>query len=1534
MAFSFSNAVSGGGGFGGTGQTSSAPTIRDGPELQEISTDQLGFVGLNGEAQLRLISTPWPADNLPPPTASLLAVASSKGLLAAAGPEELILTSTNTIRETLRSKPKDDNKVRDFEPQIRIQRSRLSHVAFSADDDVLVTSSQAHGGLDAFQIANFANGQTDPALQLPTEGKALRALVPNPATASAELFALVTVDGELLVADLKTASLRSGAGGSVLKTGVSCVAWSNKGKALVAGQADGTATQMKPDGSVMAVIPKSTSVADGSHVSSICWLENDTFLIIYAPSDVSGGMEPSEYYIVQREPKTTNFIFHKLPEVVPAFGMERLPACHFITRLRSFPPHIQDLLILASTTGSETGMISLTDAPLDAQMPVTNDFTFTTISSDARRAILPFSDSGDTSPVGMALDLSSDEKVPNPIPTEGDILETDGPVPNLLMLNNEGILLAWSLIYNDSIIQKTLFSGIADLKTGSDNAMQSQPVSQPEPAKANPFSAASSTFGQSGFGSANTFGKPAASTFGSNPPAPGVDNSSQSAFGQASTIGGAKSAWTSSGFGSNSGAPAGGSAFGQPAFGAPAALGSTKAPAFGAPAALGSKPSPFGQPSNSATPAFGKPSMGTQGASAFGSATDSSSPFAAKASGPSGFASFSKSTTGFGAPTGNNSEAPSASPFGQAKTDNVFGKPADSAFGQKNEGFSGFGAKQSGFSSFGRTKVDAPQSSFGTTGGFKLDSTFKNDGTAKDDLPKPAQTSGFGFATGFEELLSEPQPVTSPTHDKEEDMSDGEDAVSEPGEVLEKQPATRQSQPLVTPPSTLGAQRATPAPSVSSLFGNTTDQNDAPQTSNVSSGWSFGQVPSTTPKDRPSQPTSTTPKDPPAPTNPMFGTTAFGTTPAVVQKSQPKSIFGTIEKPSRSPTPKIKQEPPSDDEAVDVSSIPEAPLPPETTSKTRYVSGDTSASSSSHSKGTDASDDAPLPPDFVPANKSAAPSELEQQGLPSEGSDLSSEYEGSQDDDEEGESPSDDLTEVQGEQSENIQTSPESSFKSGDRSQETSPTGGLFTKVSTTTNDKPKRPLFGEVGITAPMLPPPIPQQSPRSPSPVRRMMPTEALRADPARSVSAPAHPRSVIAQRKAEYAQSQLSIQAGQTREDELERQRAQQAQNAQRKAEEEARQLQELEDGEDERLRQEINADPTPEDQLDDFVTYQPRPTEDTSKSGIPAQIERLYQDLNSMVDSLGINARSLSCYMLYQQSSERNESWPGVLTSDTPGDALNDEWILSDIDRLREGQEVLTNSLHSVQVSDLTHKLQSCQDMLTTSLFSLRQKLTAIRKSLNTAQSQSSTNGITSSLSAEQASIQHDLRKSSALVSSKISAVEEGLALLRSRLADSTPQEQQKQRNGQVLFRSGSQKKPTVEAVMNAVTRMTGMAEKKSFDVDVLESQMRKMDLLGASESNGTPQKNGRSEAPAAPRTPGSAKSTKTVYHTPEEKLGANLSSRNGFRASGSGCGLKMGAVSNEDKTMWTEKARKKREVKEMLRGILSEKRERERSMGKV
>ena len=43
--------------------------------------------------------------------------------------------------------------------------------------------------------------------------------------------------------------------------------------------------QLKPDGTVAANIPKSTSIPPDSHVSGISWLENDTFFIIYTPTE-------------------------------------------------------------------------------------------------------------------------------------------------------------------------------------------------------------------------------------------------------------------------------------------------------------------------------------------------------------------------------------------------------------------------------------------------------------------------------------------------------------------------------------------------------------------------------------------------------------------------------------------------------------------------------------------------------------------------------------------------------------------------------------------------------------------------------------------------------------------------------------------------------------------------------------------------------------------------------------------------------------------------------------------------------------------------------------------------------------------------------------------------------------------------------------------------------------------------------------------------------------------------------------------------
>jgi nucleoporin NUP159 len=79
---------------------------------------------------------------------------------------------------------------------------------------------------------------------------------------------MVTTNGELLMADLKAGNLVNGANGPILKNGVSSVAWSNKGKQIVAGLADGTASQMTPDGTQKDQIPRPSDLEGECHSES------------------------------------------------------------------------------------------------------------------------------------------------------------------------------------------------------------------------------------------------------------------------------------------------------------------------------------------------------------------------------------------------------------------------------------------------------------------------------------------------------------------------------------------------------------------------------------------------------------------------------------------------------------------------------------------------------------------------------------------------------------------------------------------------------------------------------------------------------------------------------------------------------------------------------------------------------------------------------------------------------------------------------------------------------------------------------------------------------------------------------------------------------------------------------------------------------------------------------------------------------------------------------------------------------------------
>jgi nucleoporin NUP159 len=197
----------------------------------------------------------------PAQTASLLSIASRKGLVAAGGPDAVHIATTEAVRKAFTSDKVGDNEIRPYQPTIRLPLPvRISQLTFTADEQYLVLSAESGGGLAVYDVQSLSGGATEATFELSTNGESLRSVAPNPMTA--ELCAVVTNNGNLLIANLKERTLVSGPNGHVLKAQISCAAWSTKGKQLVAGSGDGSLYQMTPDGQEKAHIPKPPSLGN------------------------------------------------------------------------------------------------------------------------------------------------------------------------------------------------------------------------------------------------------------------------------------------------------------------------------------------------------------------------------------------------------------------------------------------------------------------------------------------------------------------------------------------------------------------------------------------------------------------------------------------------------------------------------------------------------------------------------------------------------------------------------------------------------------------------------------------------------------------------------------------------------------------------------------------------------------------------------------------------------------------------------------------------------------------------------------------------------------------------------------------------------------------------------------------------------------------------------------------------------------------------------------------------------------------------
>ncbi|KAH9861903.1 hypothetical protein IAQ61_010104 [Plenodomus lingam] len=1383
-----------------------APTIETGPEVQEVETEHLGFKvlaqGKAGPKKVKILP-PWPAHQLPNTSATLLSISSKQGLLAAAGPGTLIVTSTEGVRkayqnqtlsETItdagdaRLEQRDLDVVADFAVDTGLEVPTLRHVAFSTDGDFLVISAEEGGGLAVFDTEKLKAGDKNPRSQIGTDKTAIRALQPNPMPELAHYYAAVLETGRLVIADVE-----NGATNTIKEDGVSCVAWSTRGKAVVAGLQDGSVAILLSDGTLKGVVPRPPEVDESFAVTGLSWLTNDEFFIIHSvkqqdPEDA----QDSKYHYVKSNKGWTSFKFRELiwdPVAPSRDGIPRpLPPRFSAMRLRNWQPDLEDMLIVTNSHTDAIVVFASTSKAISPDQAGCNELMLVGVD-DSKKAAVPrtvYGEDTDSIFVGEALDLSSTEKIRRPIPALEEIEEAPWPLPAYMALTHEGVLASWWIVWNRSIEAGTRYPGL--IFGSPETAQASTTPAKPTPQPGSVFAQSSTPVSQI----PQAFSKPL-STFGT-PPSSQAGNSA-SGFG--STTPSTLMKPTPPGFGT----PGFGSitpAFGkpaQPAFGAPSSIGK---PAFGAPSAIG-------QP---AQPAFGAPSaIGTPGGSGFGVAggfgskaspwgapqasQSQANPFSAAASGASGFAKFGQTgptggstfssfgsnggtQSGFGS-LGQSQEKPG---FAGLKAQPSFGStvtvesgagstlpswantpaPNGSIFGQNNKSSfntASFESKESDMSDVNEAErrqrdeaTPTPQNPtakqqdkllFGLAGGFKLGTTFASDGTAKDDPAKPAApANGSFFGSDFSNTL---------------------------GSVDVKPPATP-------------------------------------------------------PKETPEN---------------------GSTTPASPSKQQ--ALFSSTTPAKASETPKAA---PSAKESA--TPIDDAPLPPDFTKvKPPKV------------------DDAPLPPDFIntplpksnkkdlpplagsPGIKVQAPGSspdalpldddeeedfenVEDEAREGEGGEENEE----QDEEEEASSPRREASKPQSSKSAgwNFQESASQSprvFPSAPtppiaKSGATSQSGGSASPAQPTLFENPPKPApsslfdqpaqkngpfsFAPTSMTAkPNFPPPKNRtQNLRSPSPVRSAS-TSAMRARREPLVAPGATLSASMQQSKPPTPQPQVS----------------------------------DLEDEEDERMREQLARPIEPMRTLDDFVAYQNYTGGSPNKTGHAAQIEMIYKDINGMVDALGWNARSIKSFTEYHKQPQSGHRVDRRTLEDVQDEGQDGSWFerfaMCEIEALKSLEDELEQELDAGRVQDVLGMLAQLARLLREKA-KLMTRLNDIRRQIINRKDPEKTQALRNApLPKEIADSQKALRNDYAQLLISLQKAEEAAAILRTKLAS------QNASNGKTSA------VPTVEAVKSTVLKLTAMAEKRNNDILLLESQLRKIGLTDPSRPSSA---GSRTQPQATPR----------------------------------------------------------------------------------
>ena len=354
-------------------------------------------------------------------------------------------------------------------------------------------------------------------------------------------------------------------------------------------------------------------------------------------------------------------------------------------------------------------------------------------------------------------------------------------------------------------------------------------------------------------------------------------------------------------------------------------------------------------------------------------------------------------------------------------------------------------------------------------------------------------------------------------------------------------------------------------------------------------------------------------------------------------------------------------------------------------------------------------------------------------------------------------------------------------------------------------------------------------------------------------------------------------------------------QQRQARERRETEEA---QPLVDEEAEEIQQILSEEVEGTLEIDQFIAH--TDVAGPARKSIPAQVEAVYRDINAMIDTLGLNARSVKAFV----KGNSETPVPGPRTKEDL--EIADDWVLCELEDLSDiVDDELATSLQACRVQDVEAKKEECSELArnVSRLRARQNDLELMLARLDPEQGEAVRN---LPLSAEQAAQQSDLRREFATFARTLAEAEEAVTLLKTRLASA----------GGASGR-GPQP-PTVEAVMRTIAKMTSMVEKRSGDVDVLENQMRRLRTGSVAAS--------REGTPMSPRTPNKRASVlgESVVGTPRGSSFRNSLTASPLTGVATPPRKKISGFSADEKKGLMERRAGKLAILQKLRGKVEEK----------